>query len=89
MCAESVKNISSLMHLTPWPPLYAAPKKSIDALATASANSLEPLKSTIAQRLTAYENAISEAKKSVSFCSIRPRKRGTNHSCKKEYSVRT
>ncbi len=42
-----------------------AVRKSIEALATATADSLEPVKSTIAQRLTAYDDAINEAKKGV------------------------
>jgi len=43
----------------------AAVRQSIDALATATADSLEPLKGTIAQRLTDYDDAINEAKKGV------------------------
>jgi hypothetical protein len=42
-----------------------AVRQSIDALATATADSLEPVKSTIAQRLTDFDNAIVEAKKGV------------------------
>jgi hypothetical protein len=45
--------------------ILAAVRRSIDALATVTADSLEPVKSTIAQRLSDYDNAINEAKKGV------------------------
>jgi hypothetical protein len=42
-----------------------AVRKSIDSLQNTTADSIEPVKSTIAQRLTDYENALKEAKKGV------------------------
>ncbi len=42
-----------------------AVRQSIDALATATADSLEPVKSTIAQRIADFSTAISEAKKNI------------------------
>ncbi|HRI70116.1 MAG TPA: hypothetical protein PK156_38060 [Polyangium sp.] len=42
-----------------------AVRQSIDALANATADSLEPVKSTIAQCLTDYDRAINEAKNKV------------------------
>lgn len=42
-----------------------AVRKSIADLGTATADSLEPVKSTVAQRLTDFENALNEAKKRI------------------------
>ena len=42
-----------------------AARKSIDALGTATADTLEPVKNTVSQRLNDYENALNEAKKGL------------------------
>jgi len=42
-----------------------AVRKSIDALGSATADTLEPVKNTIAQRLKDYDNALNEAKKNI------------------------